>query len=208
MKSQYLYIFIFGLLLSGFPQWALGKEPISIDGRHKTLEETLQEVSEASGIQFQIPDSLKEFQIKKDIQGSDWNDAVRKILENFNLVEVNVEGGKLKKVFILGIKNRGSDFQTVNGRPSIDTKRPLEVSKIFLSMDQLRRLAKGPFRSPIPNHLYHEPQLKEFLALHAIGNPEDLDNIQKAMRVRVEARRQLKLLAEQERKSSVQKHRP
>jgi hypothetical protein len=73
-------------------------------------------------------------------------------------------------------------------------KRPLEASEIWLNTEQLQELAKGPFRDPLPNYFYHDPGLNEFLALHEISSPDQMDNIQKAIRVRVEARRQLKIL--------------
>jgi len=80
-------------------------------------------------------------------------------------------------------------------RPSAGTgKNPSNASNIFLSKAQLQVLAKGPYSSPLPAHLFSEPNYREFLVRHGIESLEELKVIAKAKAVRRAARQQLRVL--------------
>ena len=80
-------------------------------------------------------------------------------------------------------------------RPSVGTgTNPSIVPDIVLSKAQLRVLAKGPYSSPLPAHLFEEPKYREFLAKHGIESLEELKVIAKAKAVRRAARQQLRVL--------------
>jgi hypothetical protein len=194
-QMRILRISILVLISVTFPLgMVFGAESISIDSHGQPLGKVLQRTSQESGIQFQVPDKFKEIQLNKKVQASNWRDAVRKLLDNFNLVELYGERGKLRKVFLLGVQDPEQNLISASTSLQPLKKRPMRVTEISLSKAQLRELAKGPFRSPLPDHLYYDPQIKKFLKLHNIAGTGDFKNTQKAMRVRVEARRQLKLL--------------
>lgn len=71
----------------------------------------------------------------------------------------------------------------------------LIASDIVLSKAQLLVLAQGPYRSPLPTHLFDERKYRKFLARHGIESLEDLKVIVKAKSVRRAARNQLKVHA-------------
>jgi hypothetical protein len=189
---------MFRLLFTGFLFLFLvgnagAEKPKSIKVINEPLASVLGKISQSSGIQFKVSDGLTEELITTKIQESNWDAVVLKLLGNFNLVEVRNDKGRLIKVHVLGLKNKETMVKAANETIQ-PIKRPLKKSEIVLNGDQLRELAQGPFRSPLPAHMLHDTELRNFLSLHGISSDEEMANIQKAMRVRVAARRQLKML--------------
>ncbi|NIP99163.1 MAG: hypothetical protein GWM98_01145, partial [Nitrospinaceae bacterium] len=80
-----------------------------------------------------------------------------------------------------------------NKVPRIPQDIPI-TSRVDLSETQLRELAKGPYRSPLPSNLLKNSKIRQFLAQFRVNSEEDLQDIRKAMRVRREARKRLRLL--------------
>ncbi len=173
------------------------EQPRSIKAINEPLSNVLQKITKSSGIQFKVSDALIDERVSAKIQEANWDAVVLKLLDNFNLVEVRDGKGSLIKVHVLGLKNQEFVVNATNEliRPK---KRPLKKSEIFLNTNQLRELAKGPFRSPLPAHMLHDTELRNFLSLHGISSDEEMANVQKAMRVRVAARRQLKMLRDKQ----------
>lgn len=167
----------------------------SIKVINEPLPNVLQKITKTSGIQFKVSDALMGKKISAKIQEANWDAVVLKLLDNFNLVEVKDGKGKLITVHVLGMKNQEFVVKATNEAIQ-PKKRPLNKSEIVLNSDQLRELARGPFRSSIPFHILHDTELRNFLSLQGISSEEEMNNIQKAMRVRVAARRQLKMLHE------------
>ena len=173
----------------------MAEKPRSIKIINEPLPNVLQKVTNLSGIHFKVSDTLIGETITAKIHDSSWDAVVLKLLDSFNLVELRDGNGKLIKVHVLGWKSR--EFAAKVDKETVSIKkRPLKKSEISLASEQLQELAQGPFRSPLPAYMLHDFGLKDFLSLHGISSDEDMKNIPKAMRVRVAARRQLKMLQE------------
>jgi type II secretory pathway component GspD/PulD (secretin) len=183
--SAFLCLFLLGT--------AGAEKSRSIKVINEPLPNVLQKITKSSGIHFKVSDALMEEKVSAKIQESDWDEVVLKLLNNFNMVELRDGKGYLIKVHVLGLKNKEFAVKTANEAIQFK-KRPLKKSEIWLNVNQLRELAKGPFRSPLPAHMLHDTELRNFLSLHGITSDEEMNNIQRAMRVRVAARRQLKML--------------
>jgi hypothetical protein len=131
--------------------------------------------------------------------------VIRKVGNTLIQKNENFDPGKIKKVspprssspsaFKRPIKKPKSVRTQSLGRPSAGTrKNPLVAPDIVLSPAQLREIAKGPYRSPLPAHLFEGSQYREFLARHGIESIEDLKVISKAQAIRRAAHKQLRAL--------------
>lgn len=214
---------MFRLLLTGFLfLFLLGNAEAEKQRLFKVINEplpnALQKITKSSGIQFKVADGLIEERISGEVEESNWDEVVRKLLDNFNLVEIMDGKGNLVKVHVISLNNYGIVTKMDNGasqlnhRPSKKAeivtkvgneasqfkKQPLKKPEIALSVDQLRELTQGQFRSPLPAHLYDDMELRKFLSQNGISSAEDMNNIQKARRVRIAARRQLIILQRNE----------
>jgi hypothetical protein len=183
--SAFLVLFLFGN--------AEAEKPKSIKIINEPLSNVLQKITKSSGIDFQVADALMGELISAKIQESNWDAVVLRLLDNFNLVELKDGKGHLQKVHVLSLKNQEIVVKSTNEVIQFK-KRPSNKAEIWLNADQLHELAKGPFSSPLPAHMFNDTELRNFLSLHGISSDKEMNNIKKSMRVRIEARRQLKML--------------
>ena len=183
---------------------------VSIRVKQIPLRDLLRSIESESGIRFQINESLLKDSVTADIQADTWTEAVLDLLEDINRIELWQDDDHLASVRLLGNKewasvtgsatnsptsNAGS---TANSQSSSSANSGLTGNQITLSKEQLQILSKGPYRSPLPENLYHEAAYRQFLGKYGINTQEDLKDRRKAMRVRREARKQLRLIRKQE----------
>lgn len=187
-KVLVFYFLLIGTLMVNVS----GAEEVSIYARDEPLPKVLLRLEKVSGIRFIVSDSLLEENISVDIRGTSWTEAAHRLLDGFNLVELADGENNLIKVFLLSRKTG----YVAKGEPPPNraTQRPLIKSDIVLTAAQLRALSKGPFRSPLPAEFYHNPDYRDILARYGIESGKDMEDVTKAMRVRAEARRQLRIL--------------
>ncbi len=167
-------------------------EGASIKARDEPLTKVLLRLEKASGIRFIISDSLLEENISANIQGSGWTEVAQRLLDGFNIVGLTDGDNKLIKVFLLSRKT--GYVAIAEPVPTRKIKRPLKKSEIVLTVAQLRKLVKGPFRSPLPVEFFNDPGYRGILSRYGIESRKDMESVTKAMRVRAEARRQLRIL--------------
>ncbi|MFQ5444871.1 MAG: hypothetical protein ACE5EK_09670 [Nitrospinales bacterium] len=170
--------------------WA---KPVTLRAQNELLADVLHKIQAESGIRFKLSSSLEGERISGKVQGQNWPEAVKQFLEGYSLVEIRDDRGKLTEVFLLGKNTEGGFKESEKVAGSI-RKLPMSKEEMLLSKNQLRELAKGPFRSPIPAHFSHDAGYREFFAWYETQSPGDLNDVLHAMRIRVEARRQLKIL--------------
>ncbi len=194
-SGKFFHVFLaLGILalISSPRTWA---GPVTIQAQNEFLASTLERVQAESGIRFKLSPSLAEERITGNIQADDWQNAVRRFLDRYNRLEVIDDSGWLTKVFLLGVKTRVTTV-AAGFNPEKSMTQPMTRQEIILSQDQLLEIAEGPIRKPIPERFYHQPEYHGLLSGQDITSKDKLTNTSKAMRVRIEARRQLKLLQE------------
>ena len=210
-----LFVFPWALPVSGKSASEIATTPdgVSIRVQQIPLSDLLRSIESESGIRFQINEALLNNSVNADIQADTWTEAVLDLLKDVNRIELWLDDDHLASVRLLGNKESPSvtspsanlDFSNSNqtfNAPSNSSGNSLSVDQITLSKEQLQVLSKGPYRSPLPESLYHEAAYRGFLGKYGINSQEDLQDRRKAMRVRREARKQLRLLRKQEKASN------
>lgn len=182
-----LYFLFFGTLIVSV---SFGDE-VSINAQNEPIKEVLLRLEKNSGIRFMVTSSLGQERITASIRAATWSEISRQLLEGYNLVTLADDQNNLTKVVLLGRKSGFVAMQTPLTRTIL---RPMDQTEIVLKVDQLRELAKGPFRSPLPVAFFHNPDYRDILAQYGIESKKDMTDVRKAMRVRVEVRRQLTIL--------------
>jgi hypothetical protein len=207
----FLFVFLWVMPASGKSANGVDttSDGVSIRVKQVPLRDLLRSIESESGIHFQINESLLNNSVNADIQADTWTEAVLDLLEDINRIELWQDDDTLASVRLLGNKewSDGTSLSTNSNssntmRGSISESNSSEYSssgkQITLSKDQLQILSKGPYRSPLPENLYHEAAYRNFLGKYGINSQEDLNDRRKAMRVRREARKQLRLISKQE----------
>lgn len=189
---------------------ATTSDGVSIRVKQIPLRDLLRSIESESGIRFQINESLIKDSVTADIQADTWTEAVLDLLEDINRIELWQDDDHLASVRLLGNKewpsatspstsSSSSNARRTSNTPSNQPANSASTSnEITLSKEQLQILSKGPYRSPLPENLYHEAAYRDFLGKYGINSQEDLKDRRKAMRVRREARKQLRLIRKQE----------
>jgi len=189
---------------------ATTSDGVSIRVNQIPLRDLLRSIESESGIRFQINESLIKDSVTADIQADTWTEAVIALLEDINRIELWEDDDHLASVRLLGNKEWSSVTSSPTNSSSSNIQRTSNTSRnssatsgsasnqITLSKEQLQILSKGPYRSPLPENLYHEAAYRDFLGKYGINSQEDLKDRRKAMRVRREARKQLRLIRKQE----------
>ncbi len=172
-------------------------KPAIIKADNIPLGEVLRSIESQSGIKIKFPNELDEFLVTADIESDNWSKALSELLQDYNKIEIWKSRGSLASVNILGNTENfeipafetQAKLQTPRNAPS--NKDPLAID---LSIEDLKELSQGKFRSPLPGDLFNNPKYKNILQKSGIRKAEDLSNVNKAMRVRREARKQLRIL--------------
>lgn len=177
---------------------APGLHGIIIRAKNVPLASLLGELGAKSGIDIQISQKLNSQSISIDLKESSWSLAVLKILENYNHVVV---WGRyqLKSAYLFDtLDTPEKNHLAVKSVPENQPKSSESTrSNVGLSKAKLRQLALGPIRGPLPQKLLQDYQFRKFLAQNDIRLLGDLTDVQKVMKVRSEARKQLLLLNKQ-----------
>ncbi len=176
---------------------AFKSKPAIIKADNIPLGEVLRSIEAQSGIKIKFPNELDEFLVTADIESDNWSKALSELLRDYNKIEIWKSRGSLASVNILG---NTENFEI----PAFETQAKLQPPKntpakkdplgFDLSVEDLKELSQGKFRSPLPGDLFNNPKYKKILQRSGIRKAEDLSNVNKAMRVRREARKQLRIL--------------
>jgi hypothetical protein len=177
---------------------ASGKIGVIIKTQNITLQDLLENIEGLSGIEFRIKDKVMNHPISFDIEASNWTQGALRVLEGYNRIELWGDDKQLTGVMVLGAMNPEMAFSSKaygnQVAPETKNKSGGFNKEIQLSKNKLLELSKGPLRSPLPAYLFHDAELKPFLIYNKIYSQEDMAINNKAKRVRIMARRQLKEL--------------
>ncbi|MFQ5671601.1 MAG: hypothetical protein ACE5G9_00770 [Nitrospinales bacterium] len=176
---------------------------VTIDVTERSLKDVLRRIQNDSGILFAVRDELGDITITARISAVDWTSAVKKLLEDFNKVEL-WDRGRLRRVWLLG----GGDSV---GRSIQKTAKVLDEAdqehkkkkiirgrkyKIFLSEEELGEITKFPSIEPLPDYLIHDSRYRKFLRQFGLESLDDLKDMSNTLTVHLEVRRQLRELEE------------
>jgi len=182
------------------------KSGVQIKASGVPLGELLQYVEAASGIQFDVPDKLAGEMVSVDLRAKNWQDALAELLEDKSRLDVWDARNRLTSVRLLGNREWGTGSAPQTAAPAAITARvqpgaaPSQntAAGTDLNKEQLSQISKGPYRSPLSEELYRNLTLRPFLEKFGIQSEADLKDTRKAMRVRREARKQLRLIRKKE----------
>lgn len=176
---------------------------IRINSQNGYLVDVLQRIENETGIRFRVADSLLTARISKDIHASDWDSAIKALLQDFSTIEVWAETISQSRVWLLKstpyepggaetAKRQLANLDKVSESfTSPVASNPSPRRKVMLSENQLRELAKGPLPRPYPPKLFNDLDFRQFFEENGIHSVNDLIDIKKTAPVRKEARKRL-----------------
>ncbi len=202
------WVFLIGIMIPNTGQGASllqisekdigdGSSEIQVQAEGISIARLFDEIETRSGISIEINEESKENLLTVNLRGQDWSRIILEILKDYNQVHLWASPFRLKKVYILNLLD-DSGFQTpATGLPeSVRTETPKDkvLDKSLakgLTKSQLRKVASGKHRSPIPYEMFGDPQIRRFLEESGMKTPEDRNNLRLSMKVRKRARKAL-----------------
>lgn len=196
---------------SGLAEVGESKDGVRIRVVGMPMAELLQRIEAETGIRFDFPESMAAELITAHVNAATWKDALGELLEDKNRIELWDARQRLTSIRLLSTREwepgtaPPATAPASNRTTSARLAPPNAGGSTTLSKEQLAEISKGPYRSPLPETLYRNLSLRPFLESNGIRSEDDLKDTRKAMRVRREARKQLRILRKQERKASSEK---
>jgi beta-lactam-binding protein with PASTA domain len=185
---------------------------INLNVEDKPLIEVLRQIENDSGIRIKIPEILGEEHITAQVVAPNWDQAIRKLLKGFSVMEVSDENENLVAIWVMtsrdigetsragfssGSKPRASDGK--KGRRGINPeslermKKKLRLgrslSPTFYS--KLKDLVAWPKGQSVPGSLLSDAEMKDFFEVNGIKSEEDLSKTGKIDHLKKAARRQM-----------------
>ncbi len=158
------------------------------------------EIEKRSGITFSVSEALEHDLLNLNAEEPDWTALILEVFKDYNQVHIWASSKNLKQVYLLD-PYETSLPDNINEEPSsIEkvVKKYHNKNDIFkssgLSEKQLRKLAGGKHRSPIPLEMFNDPKIRIFLNKNGMNSLEDLSNLRLSMKVRRNARKALSFL--------------
>jgi len=165
------------------------------------LEELLQQIEiEAGFMEFQFPEHMATELITGFVEAPDWSGALTAIFEDMNYVIVWDQRNQLQTVRLIGMKDPQA-ASLISNPPVANTRTNEDNDGVDLAQAQLREIAKGSNNSPLSEKLYDNLEYRRFMEKYDIHSLEDMKDKDKAMRVRQEARQQLRVLRKRAKQS-------
>ena len=153
------------------------------------LRKVLQAIEGKTGIQFYASPSVLSDRITINLNASDWQTAMKKLLEPYGRMELWSSSLYLTEIHILSRAGGAADY----GKPPtvIELTEADRRSSAMLNRRQLLKLARGTLNTPLTPKLLDDPEIKEYLKQYGMHSPEDLQDTVKARTLRVKARKLL-----------------
>jgi len=169
------------------------KDGVLIRIQRAPLGDVLQAIQDKTGIQFKVADTVLKDRIRVSIIAPDWKTGVKQLLATYDRLELWNEQLELSRIHILsGIEGQNASPPKPKGfKP---TNRPKTAGNLPYTRSQLQTLSRGKLRSPLPLNLWDNPEYQPFLKHFGMRKREDLQDVKKAMNIRIRARRMLREL--------------
>lgn len=177
-----------------------GSPKIEVQAEDISIVRLFEEIENRSGVSFEINEESKNDLLSVDVRGRDWTEMILEILKDYNQVHVWASPIKLKKVYILKLLDDSGLQTSATGLPGSVRAEPQKGKALDKSLaeglteTQLRKVASGKHRSPIPYEMFGDPQIRRFLEETGMKTPEDRNNLRLSMKVRKKARKALATL--------------
>ncbi len=180
--------------------WIGQPTPAPRPPRYVPLEQVLPRATQESGVQFAVPDAMLQEEVPVRESGPEQSLELDLVLDEFSRVELYGDDSELQGVILLD-HNRGG--QSPSPTRSLNPPRPSAIQKpaarpaspslptTQLSKEQLQKLVRGPYRSPLPDELWDDPEYQEFLIGQGITSREEMKDRNKAKNLRKTVRRLL-----------------
>lgn len=201
MKSSVCTLLFFLSLYFGSAGIAMGNQigkgktgGVVIKVKAMPLEELLQQIEIETGfIEFQFPEHMATEFISGVVEAPDWGEALAKLFEDMNYVILWDQRNRLQTIRLIGMKEPWAASPLNNPRV-VNTQLGEDDDGVDLTQTQLREIGIGSYKSPLSEKLYHNLKFRRFMEKYGIHSLEDMKDKDKAMRVRKEARQQLRAL--------------
>jgi len=182
MNRLFTVALTFVLVLGGFTgSYAGNATRIQYQGLI-SLNKVLWDISGATGIQFQLPESMTDVKTYVHVDADNWKSAVGQLLEEFSTMEIWTTDLHTSKVWILRNKFGGSvgtrtatttikqavQRQALSVRASVIPARP-----IYQNASQGAAVHNDPL-DMLPPHVRHDPEVLRYLHANGVTLPEDV----------------------------------
>jgi hypothetical protein len=200
------------LVLSSPSESDTGKK-INLLINNEPLSDVLQHIAEKTNISFRITADLHSTRIIANIHASNWEEGLNELLKDMNRLSVWDKNSRLTHVIILGGKNLTSN-PTSSGASrqtsftSVPQANKVRQTSIALPGDSaqnseipsesnLKKLLRIQPGNSLPENLFNNPEVNQFLKDNGIQSPNDWKEFHIARNVRKSVRRELRqILAE------------
>ena len=167
------------------------------------LGEVIQKYSKETGIRVRLSQKL---QANGEIINRLYSVMDRSWLDDFSRIEIFNEDTEKKEILLL-TSHPGKASARLNltsraakgaggktpSRPTASTRNSFPIGNgDSISRTKLLKLIKGSYRSPLPVELYEDQEYHAFFAQFGVQTAEDLQNRNKAKKIRRAARRLLR----------------
>jgi hypothetical protein len=190
-------------------------QEINLAINNEPLSDVLQRIAEETNISFRGTSALLAQRISARIHASNWEEGVKQLLKDMDQISVWDENSELSHVIILGGKSFVSKpenaIASASGRQASfrRARRVNRENQAFPgpvvgasnrgkpSESSLRKLLRIQPGTELPQELFNDPGLNQFLKDNRITSPKDWKKFHKARTARKSVRRELRqILAE------------
>jgi len=158
------------------------------------LRDALPQISEQTGIQFQVPEELLGEMISLQENGEASGSYSMDWLRDYNHIEIVDEQSGQRKIILMRRGTSGSPEISKGpaSRRTIQANKPVQGEPHpTLSREKLLELAQDPYGSRIPTEFYEDDEYRVFFSAFGVRSAEDLKNWRKVKRIKQEARKLL-----------------
>jgi len=159
---------------------------VALEFKDTSLQMALEEVQQKSGIAFKVPDEFKNRSITISVSESNWMDAVKSVLKDYDIVTMGGPELSSTQVWLVGEKE---GHQKV-----LKTHSPARKNALIPRFKLLTRFPPG---MTLPRVLFENPKIQAFLQENDIHSREDWKDFRKARLVREKAKQHLEQLLSQ-----------
>jgi len=182
------------------------------------LQQVVPRASEEYGIEIEADGPLLNELVPAQETGPEQSLDLEPVLDGFSRIELFGDDSELQKVIIMDrIESESSQSptsasttrsapvaaqsgprsflspqkRTGTSAPAATPAQRIQVPETNLDKAQLQELIRGPYRSPLPDKLWDDPDYRKFLTQQGIQTREDMKDRNKAKRLRSTVRRLL-----------------
>lgn len=171
------------------------KDGVVIRVKRAPLGDVLQVIQEKTGINFQVADTVLKDRIRVNITAPDWKTGIKQLLATYDRLELWNEPLELSNIHILsGVEGKSAPAPKTNFQTNQSNNRTQTADNSPYTRSQLQALSRGKLRSPMPLTFWDNAEYQPFLKHFGMRKREDLNDVKKAMNIRIRARRMLREL--------------